>query len=132
MKQIIIMIFLMLCVQHMAQAQTKKSTRIKTANVYVTAENTDMRLTKTLSPPFGAATQPFENEVCIFVDTLSKFQKLLGIGGAFTDASAETFYKLSPEKQKELIRMYFDEKDGIGYSFGRANMNSCTRIVCPD
>ena len=119
------MIFLMFCVQHMAQAQTKKSTRIKTANVYVTAENTDMRLTKTLSPTFGAATQPFENEVCIFVDTLSKFQKLLGIGGAFTDASAETFYKLSPEKQKEFIRMYFDEKDGIGYSFGRANMNSC-------
>jgi glucosylceramidase len=125
MKHITILIILMLCVQHMAQAQTKKSTRIKTASVYVTAENTDMRLTKTASPTFGAATQPFENEVCIFVDTLSKFQKFLGIGGAFTDASAETFYKLSPEKQKEFIRMYFDEKDGIGYSFGRANMNSC-------
>jgi glucosylceramidase len=32
-----------------------------------------------------------------------KFQTMLGIGGALTDAVAETFYKLPKEKQKELL-----------------------------
>jgi glucosylceramidase len=104
------------------QAQKKVN---KAISVYVTAEKTDMRMEKIAPPSISIASQPFENEVAIFVDTLSKFQKLIGIGGALTDASAETFYKLSPEKQKELINLYYDENEGIGYSFGRTNINSC-------
>lgn len=93
--------------------------------IFVTAVNTDQRLTPDVVLPFEKSIQPFENEVFILVDTLTKFQKFLGIGGAFTDASAETFYTLSAEKQKEFLRLYFDEKEGIGYSFGRTNINSC-------
>lgn len=99
--------------------------KTNTIQIYVTAANTDQRLASVEVRPFEMAVQPFENEIFIQIDTLSKFQKFLGIGGAFTDAAAETFYKLSADKQKEFLRLYFDEMEGIGYSFGRANMNSC-------
>jgi len=49
----------------------------------------------------------------------------VGIGGALTDASAEVFAKLPKAKQKELLRAYYDSKDGIGYTIARTNMNSC-------
>jgi glucosylceramidase len=42
--------------------------------------------------------QPLETQVCIFVNPEKKFQTFMGIGGAITDASAEVFAKLSPEK----------------------------------
>ena len=93
--------------------------------VFVTASNTEHRLSPINTQSLEKASQPFENEVFVMVDTLVKFQEFLGIGGAFTDASAETYYKLSKDKQEAFLRLYFDEKDGIGYSFGRTNINSC-------
>jgi glucosylceramidase len=59
------------------------------------------------------------------VDPINTFQTFLGIGGALTDASAETFYKMPMAKQKELMTAYFDKEDGIGYSLARTNINSC-------
>ena len=93
--------------------------------VFVTASNTEHRLSLINAQSLEKTSQPFENEVFVMVDTLVKFQEFLGIGGAFTDASAETYYKLSKDKQEAFLRLYFDEKDGIGYSFGRTNINSC-------
>lgn len=93
--------------------------------VFVTASNTEHRLSPINAQSLENASQPFENEVFVMVDTLVKFQEFLGIGGALTDASAETFYKLSKDKQEAFLHLYFDEKDGIGYSFGRTNINSC-------
>ncbi len=69
--------------------------------------------------------QPLETDVCVFVDPSKTFQSLIGIGGALTDASAETFYKLPPASQQELLKAYYDTSDGIGYTFARTNMNSC-------
>jgi hypothetical protein len=34
---------------------------------------------------------------------------MLGIGGALTDAVAETFYKLPKDKQKEFLTAYYDK-----------------------
>lgn len=92
---------------------------------YETAANTDKRLTMSVLKGSENATQPFENEVFIMADTLHRFQKFVGIGGALTDAAAETFYKLSPDKRKEFLKLYFDPQEGIGYTFARTNMNSC-------
>ena len=50
---------------------------------------------------------------------------MLGIGGALTDASAETFYKLPKDKQKELLTEYYDKVAGIGYTMGRTHIQSC-------
>jgi glucosylceramidase len=50
---------------------------------------------------------------------------VLGIGGALTDASAETFYKLPGDKQQEFLKACFDPEAGIGYSLARTNIHSC-------
>jgi len=101
------------------QAQQKKVT------VYVTAKGTENRLSKTETLALSAKGQTVETEVAIFVDPAKTFQTLIGIGGALTDAAAETFYKLPAGKQKEFLTAYYDVNKGIGYTWGRTNMQSC-------
>jgi glucosylceramidase len=64
--------------------------------VYTTADKTDYRLSATDKRAFKAMGQPFETQTCVFVDPTKRFQTMLGIGGALTDAAAETFAKLPP------------------------------------
>ena len=97
----------------------------KPISVYLTAKNTGQQLAKTADLGFVAMPQPTEQDQCIFVDSTKTFQTLLGIGGALTDASAETFYKLPKDKQQEIMRAYFDPQHGIGYSLGRTHIHSC-------
>lgn len=93
--------------------------------IYSTAQNTDLRLSKTAEITFSPASQPFENEVSVFVNPDKVFQEFIGIGGAATDASAEVFAKLPADKQKEFLTAYFDKNNGIGYSLLRTNIHSC-------
>ena len=95
------------------------------AVVYTTAEKTGLRLSETGSYVFLPFDQPLETEVAIFVNPLHSFQTFLGIGGAITDASAETFAKLPAARQQELLQAYFSRDNGIGYTLARTNMNSC-------
>jgi glucosylceramidase len=97
----------------------------KTASVYTTADKTDLRIASTGTLQFIDFPQPLETQVCIFVDPTHTFQTMLGIGGALTDASAETFAKLSKDKQQEFLKAYYNAKDGIGYTLARTNINSC-------
>lgn len=92
---------------------------------YVTAKDTGQRLAKVGELHFVDLAQPTEKQQCIFVDPTKKFQTIIGIGGAFTDASAETFYKLPADKQREILTAYFDPRKGIGYTLGRTTINSC-------
>ena len=92
---------------------------------YTTADNTGLRLSATDTLTFKPLGQPLETQVCVFVDPSKKFQTILGIGGALTDASAETFAKLSPAKQDEILDAYYDANKGIGYTIGRTNIHSC-------
>jgi glucosylceramidase len=92
---------------------------------YTTAKNTALRLSATGTLHFTTFPQPKESEVCVFIDSAHTFQTFIGIGGAFTDAAAETFAKLPKESQQQFIQAYFDPKKGIGYTLGRTNMNSC-------
>ena len=93
--------------------------------VYTTADNTSYRLSPTDTLMFKHMGQPFETQVCVFVDPSKTFQTILGIGGALTDASAETFFKLPKDKQDELMKAYYDANNGIGYSLARTNIQSC-------
>src|SRR5688572_10313673 len=97
----------------------------KAALVYTTASGTDLRLTVTDTAYFKAAQQPLEGNISIFVNPEKAFQGFIGIGGAITDASAEVFAKLAPEKQQELLRAYYDQQNGIGYTLARTNIHSC-------
>jgi glucosylceramidase len=107
------------------EAQNQFTTEGKKVIVYTTADSTQLRLTATDTLSFADFDQPLETQPCIFVDPSHSFQKFLGIGGALTDAAAETFFKLPADKQAEILQDYFDPEKGIGYTIGRINMNSC-------
>jgi glucosylceramidase len=93
--------------------------------VYLTAKDSDMRLTKAGVLTFESKPQPGEQEKTVFVDPARKFQTFLGIGAALTDAAAETFYKLPKAQQQGFLKAHFDVKDGIGYSLARTHIHSC-------
>src|SRR5450432_1187013 len=98
----------------------------QTVSVFTTAQNTEFRLTKTDSLlNFSDSGQPAETQVCVFIDPTHSFQTILGIGGALTDASAETFARISPDNQKRLLNAYYDPLNGIGYTLARTNIHSC-------
>jgi len=126
-------LFLILLSATVLYAQKKQATiKLKafTTNgkkviVYTTADSTSYRLTATDTVTFKKMGQPFETQVCVFVDPSKTFQTILGIGGALTDASAETFAKLPKDKQKEILRAYYDVNNGIGYTLARTNIQSC-------
>jgi glucosylceramidase len=101
------------------------STEGRRVVVYTTAEKTDYRISATDTLTFKHFGQPLETQVCVFVDPSKTYQTLLGIGGAITDASAETFAKLPKDKQQEILDAYFDAQKGIGYTFARTNIHSC-------
>jgi glucosylceramidase len=97
----------------------------KTAQVYTTAADTDLRLSPTGQSKFEPADQPLETEVAIFVNPQKTFQTFMGIGGAITDASAEVFASLPATKQEALLTAYYGIEDGIGYSLIRTTIHSC-------
>ena len=97
----------------------------KQVTVYTTAEKTDHRLSQTGTVEFKPMGQPLETQICVFVDPAKTFQTVLGVGGALTDASAETFAKLPKAKQQEVLTAYYDADKGIGYSLARTNIHSC-------
>ncbi|TSA33682.1 MAG: glycosyl hydrolase [Porphyromonadaceae bacterium] len=93
--------------------------------VYTTADSTNYHLTATDTLTFSAFGQPLETQPGVFVDPGHRFQTFLGIGGAFTDAAAETFARLPAARQSEFLLACFDSVNGIGYTWGRTHMNSC-------
>jgi glucosylceramidase len=93
--------------------------------VYTTAKGTSLRLTENARLTFKDFKQPFETQPTIFIDPLHTYQDYIGIGGAITDASAETFAKLPASVQQEFLKACYDPKDGIGYTMARTNINSC-------
>lgn len=97
----------------------------RTARVITTAESTGQRFDLAAPKAFQPFGQPFETQPCIFVDVEKQFQTFIGIGGAITDATAETFAKIPPDKQAAFLKAYFSSSEGIGYTFCRTNINSC-------
>ncbi len=123
MKAIVAIVSLIALVS--APAQGSAGDAKSSVEIYVTAKNTGQRLAKIEEVKLADSAPLTEKEQYIFVDPKKTFQTILGIGGALTDASAETFYKLPKDKQQEILRAYFDPQNGIGYSLGRTHINSC-------
>jgi glucosylceramidase len=116
-------IFVVGCDQPVAENTAKNSVR-DSLTVYTTAKDTNQRLTKTGTYSFKERVQPTEGEISIFVNSSKQFQKFLGIGGSFTDASAEVFAKLDNAKQEEFLEAYYDTEKGIGYTLARTTIHS--------
>ena len=122
-KTLITSILLGTFVTAFSQNYWKNSTK-KTAKVILTNAATKEKLQDKGLVKFEKMAQPKETDACIFVDPDFKYQKLIGIGGAITDASAETLYKMPKAKQKEILEAYYG-KNGLGYTIVITNMNSC-------
>ncbi|MFN8239465.1 MAG: glycoside hydrolase family 30 protein [Bacteroidales bacterium] len=93
--------------------------------VYTTADSTELRLSVTDTVNFIQSEPTSEGKIYLFLNPAKTFQSVVGIGGALTDAAAETMYKLPAEKQEEVIKAYYSSTGGIGYSLARTNINSC-------
>ena len=95
----------------------------KILQVFTTAKDTELRLTKTSEQTFKDKVQPLETEIAVFVNPKKTFQEYLGIGGAITDASAEVFATLNTVQQEKLLQSLYG-KDGIGYNIIRTSIHS--------
>lgn len=123
-KQFSVAVFSFVAITVVAQQNKETALKRKKINLYTTADNTNLRLTNTNTLSFSSSQQPVESEISVFVAPNKKFQTFMGIGGAITDASAEVFAKLSPEKQEELLSAYYNKDNGIGYSLLRTSIHS--------
>jgi glucosylceramidase len=108
-----------------AQTEAKASVEERSVMVYITAANTDMRISGNSRLKFAPQGQPLETQPSIFIDPSKTYQTFIGIGAALTDAAAETFAKLPADKQEEFLKAYYDTEQGIGYTLARTNINSC-------
>jgi len=89
-------------------------------SVVETARDNGHRLAPVAAPAAAKA-----KSAAITVDAAKRFQEIYGFGGALTESSAWVLAQLPAEKRLEVIRRYYDQKDGIGYTLGRTHMNSC-------
>ncbi len=60
--------------------------------------------------------------VCLFPK--KQYQKILGFGGALTQAAAWAWKSLDEDGRKEAVKAYYSE-EGLGYTLGRMHINSC-------
>ena len=90
--------------------------------VIVTAKDTDERMTERDPIAFGEVAIAMGETITI--DASKTYQSIVGFGGSFTEASAYTLSKLSPDKRKEVIEAYFHPTEGLGYTLCRTHINS--------
>ncbi len=112
-----------------ASAQARSDRRVQPrlyneAVVYLTAQ-TPYRLLSEEARAFEPLEQPDENYPTIMVDVDKTFQTIEGFGGAFTDATADNFAKLSPEEQERFLKACFNPREGSGYTLCRTTIHSC-------
>lgn len=101
------------CALHIQCNEAKKMT----VEVYETSEKGHAL---TLLTDF----KPAEQSLILQVHPEATFQKILGFGGSFTEASASVLNQMSPENKKKIIDAYFSEA-GANYSLTRTHIASC-------
>jgi len=103
---------------------TPSSSPARALQVHTTAQGVDGHLRAGQPLTLRHGQQPPEGDVSVFVNPAHRFQTMLGIGGAITDASAEVFARLTPARQAELLKAYFDPVAGLGYTLLRTTIHS--------
>ncbi len=88
---------------------------------FCTAQHTTHRLTElpalTMEPTASAPAS-------VRIDPSVRYQEIEGFGGAFTDAAAATYARLSPARQAEFLAACFNPTVGLGYTLCRATIGS--------
>ena len=94
----------------------------KSTSIYLTSKDSESRL-KIISEKEISVESNVELKT-IRVNTHRPRQRILGFGGAFTEASASIYDQLDSNKKSEIIEAYFGES-GNQYNMGRTHINSC-------
>jgi glucosylceramidase len=89
---------------------------------FLTARDTGSCLTE---QPALQTLQGEHDRPRVVVDASRTFQTIEGFGGAFTEAAAVTWHKLSPPQREAMLRDCFDPQHGHGYTLCRVHINSC-------
>jgi len=92
---------------------------------FLSARDTQARLSEQPVLQACAISDEITDQPSVWVDASRCFQTLEGFGGAFTEAAAVTWLKLSGAKREALLHAYFGTHAGHGYSLCRLHMNSC-------
>ncbi len=85
-----------------------------------TARDNGHRLTLLPLPPAGSTPA-----AAITCDPNERYQEMVGFGGALTESSAWVLAQLPAAQRDEIIRRYYDPREGIGYTLARTHLNSC-------
>jgi len=89
--------------------------------VILTAKDTDYRLT-----PVDHLSMSKARELSkIIIDKTTRYQEILGFGGAFTESACYNLYRVSKTVRENALKLYFDPIDGIGYTMGRVSIHGC-------
>jgi len=89
----------------------------------LTARDSGERMAE--KPPLSFGPLAWASRNVIEVNEQESFQVIEGFGGAFTEAAAYALSKMKPEQREEVLRAYFDPRDGLRYSLCRTHINSC-------
>lgn len=100
------------------------SVTLKSAIVYTSAPADSLRFHRQDTLQVSTKIQPTEKEIHVYLDLDKTYQEVIGIGAAITDAAAETYDKMSADRQKELVDAYFGPT-GNQYSLMRTHIHSC-------
>jgi glucosylceramidase len=93
--------------------------------VYQTSrDNAGDRLTDKGTITLQAGANPSGVHSMIQINTATQYQKILGFGGAFTEASAYVYSTLNDNLKRQVAELFFGP-DGIQYSLCRTHINSC-------
>src|SRR5665647_487956 len=95
--------------------------------VYVTSRDSELLMSLSDKLKFEEYEHTSERQPIVFVNEKVTFQTIEGIGGAITDAAAETYYKLPEDKRNEIIGAYFGAGKGIGLSLSLIHISEPTR-----
>ncbi len=94
-------------------------------SVVETARDNGHRLTTLPAPSAAPATPATPASPALVLRPAETFQEIVGFGGALTESSAWVLAQLPPEKRREVLRRYYDPREGIGYTLARTHINSC-------
>lgn len=94
---------------------------MKNIKLYMTARDTGHRLSEVQPLPLDKGEASAE-KIRLCPDT--RYQTLLGFGGAFTEAAGYTFSRMGEENRRKIIELYYDKETGLGYDLGRMAIGS--------
>src|SRR5246127_1269004 len=98
----------------------QSSNRDSEISIWVTSG--DERFAAVPPPSWGAASGAAPGDH-LQLNPSAKFQKILGFGGAFTDAACYTFNRLTPAEREKLFHELFHPSE-MGLSVGRIGVGA--------